>query len=122
MGKWVAGEVLDGALQVIADADRMLAVTGQPASFQAAISGKLAEATMGAADYAMQAGAGSGRRIAVAGKAGVAVTGSGIADHIALVDMAAGKLLYVTTCPATSLAVGGTVSFDGWTVEIGAPA
>ncbi|TPE58513.1 hypothetical protein FJQ54_15720 [Sandaracinobacter neustonicus] len=122
MGKWVAGDVLDGALSVIAMADRMIALTGQPASFQAAISGGLAEAAMAPADYTMQSGAGTGRRIAIAGKSGATVTGSGIADHIALVDMADGKLLYVTTCPATSLAAGGSVSFDGWTVEIGAPA
>lgn len=121
MGKWVSGEVLDGALAVIAGADRMVALAGQPADYAAAWSGRLAEASVGPADFTLQPGAGSGRRVAIGGKAGVTVLAAGTADHVALLDSAAGRLLYVTTCPAQVLAAGGTVSFDPWTVEIGGP-
>lgn len=121
MGKWVASQVLDGALAVIAGADRMLAVIGQPTDYAGAWNGRLAEAALGAADFETSAGASSGRRLAVAGKLGIEVNAAGTADHVALVDSVAGRLLYVTTCPQQQLVLGGTVNFDGWTVEIGAP-
>lgn len=121
MGKFVADQVLDGALGVIAAADRMLALSGQPSTYAAAQAGKLAEAALGAGDFGVGAGTSSGRRVAIAAKAGAAVAAAGTADHVALVDTAGARLLYVTTCPAQALAIGGTVDFEGWTVEIGAP-
>lgn len=121
MGKWVAGEVLDGALAVIAAADRMVAVAGQPASYADAWSGRMAEASLASGDFSLQPGVGGGRRLAIAGKAGVAVVTPGTTDHVALLDSATSRLLYVTTCPAQALAAGGTVSFDPWSVEIGGP-
>jgi hypothetical protein len=121
MGKWVADAVLDGALQVISGADRMLALSAQPVDFAGVAALRLAEVTMGGGDFSLSAGAGSGRRVAVAAKAGVAVSAAGTADHVALVNVATSRLLYVTTCPPQALAPGGTVSFDGWSVEIGAP-
>ncbi len=121
MGKWVADQVLDGALAVLSGATRMIAVGGQPASFQAAWDGRLAEVPMTALDFATLAGDASGRKVEVAGKTGVPVTAAGAADHVALVNLDAAQLLYVTTCPSQQLAAGGTVDFDGWSVEIGAP-
>jgi hypothetical protein len=122
MAKWVADTVLDGALAVISGATRMLAVAGQPSDFAGAQAQKLAEVSMAGADFAVGVGDISGRKVAVAGKAGVPVSAAGTADHVALVDVAQSRLLYVTTCPAQALAAGGTVTFDGWTIEIGAPA
>lgn len=121
MGKWVAAEVLDGALAVIAGADRMVALAGQPADYAAAWDGRLAAATVTPADFVLQPGAGSGRRVAIGGKSGIAVIAAGTADHVALLDSVTARLLYVTTCPAQALAAGGTVSFDPWSVEIGSP-
>lgn len=121
MGKWVASQVLDGALQVIAGSNRMLAVNGQPATFAAAWAARLAEAPMAAGDFGFAAGDVSGRKIEVAGKLAMPVTTAGLADHVALVDSVGSRLLYVTTCPPQALAAGGTVNFDGWSVEIGAP-
>lgn len=121
MGKWVANEVLDGALGVIAQANRMVAVQGQPASFAAANAGKLAEVAMAPGDYALANGDVDGRKVTVAAKAGAAVLAAGTADHVALIDTAGGRLLYVTTCPAQGVPLGGTVSFAGFAVEIGAP-
>lgn len=121
MGKWVADQVLDGALAVLSGATRMIAVGGQPANFDAAWTGRLAEVAMTATDFTTAAGDVSGRKVEVAAKGGVAVVAAGAADHVALVDLAASQLLYVTTCPSQQLAAGGTVDFDGWSVEIGAP-
>lgn len=122
MGKWVADQVLDGALAVISGADRMVALAGQPANFAAAWTGRLAEAPMAGGDFGVSPGTASGRRVLVTGKAGVPVIAAATADHVALVDTVGSRLLYVTTCPPQLLAAGGTVNFDGWSVEIGAPA
>jgi hypothetical protein len=121
MGKWVADQVLDGALAVLSGATRMVATGGQPVDFEAAWNGRLAEVTMSAADFVTSAGDASGRKVEVAPKAGVPVFAAGAADHVALVNVAASQLLYVTTCPSQELAEGGSVDFDGWAVEIGDP-
>lgn len=121
MGKWVANDVLDGALHVLSAATRMVALAAQPENYSAAIAGRLAEALVGVDDFAIGAGDSSGRKVTVAAKSGIAVTVSGIATHVALVDTATSRLLYVTTCPEQALVAGGEVSFDSWSVEIGAP-
>lgn len=122
MGKWVADQVLDGALAIIAAADRAVALEAQPASFAAAWSGRLAETSMSLADFTVGPGDVSGRKVTVAAKSGAAVLTPGSATHVALLDTVGSRLLYVTTCPDQLLAMGGTVNFDSWTVEIGAPA
>lgn len=121
MGKWVADVVLDSALAVIASATRMVAVDGRPADFGAAWNGRLAEAALAPADFMVGAGELSGRRIVLAAKEDVEAVAEGTADHVALLDMAGSRLLYVTTCPSQAIEAGGSVSFDGWSVEIGAP-
>jgi hypothetical protein len=121
MGKWVADEVLDGALAVIAAADRVVALAAQPTDYAAAVAGQLAEASLVAADFATGPGAASGRKIAIAGKEAASVTAEGNATHVALLNTTTNRLLYVTTCPPQALAAGGTVSFEGWSVEIGDP-
>jgi len=121
MGKFANNDVLDGALNIVAGATRMVAVSGQPASFSAADAGKLAEATLSGGDFALAAGDISGRKVSIAAKNGLSVIAAGTADHIALLDPATSKLLYVTTCPAQALVTGGTVSIAAWSVEVGAP-
>jgi hypothetical protein len=121
MAKFASNDVLDGSLIVAASATRLVAINGQPASFAAASSGKLAEATLTGADFSLAAGDISGRKVTVAAKSGLAVLAAGTADHVALLDIAGARLLYVTTCPAQALASGGTVSIASWAIEIGAP-
>ncbi|MFA7439461.1 MAG: hypothetical protein WCZ66_00675 [Sphingomonadaceae bacterium] len=121
MAKWVSADVLDGALLVVAEATRMVAVSGQPLDYVSATAGVLAETALSAADFVAGAGAASGRKITVTAKSDVAVTTSGTADHVALLDEAGSRLLYVTTCPAQVLTAGGTANFAAWTIEVGAP-
>ena len=120
MSKFASNDVLDGSLIVASSATRMVAVNGQPASYAAVNSGKLAEAVLSGGDFVLAAGDISGRKITVAGKSGLAVIAAGTADHVALLD--GSRLLYVTTCPAQALVAGGTVSIASWAIEIGAPA
>lgn len=120
MAKWVAAGVLDQALGRISVASRMVALLGQPTDYAAAEAGRLADVTMAPADFSVGP-AGGGRRLMVAAKIGIPVVTTGMADHVALVDDATGLLLYVTTCAAQELELGGTVNIDSWSVEIGAP-
>ena len=121
MAKFVNTAVLDGALNIVATATRMVAVSGQPANFTAAETGKLAEATLVSGDFALAAGDVSGRKVIVAAKSGLSVIAAGTADHVALLDPTTSALLYVTTCPAQALPAGGTVSIGTWSVEIENP-
>jgi hypothetical protein len=58
----------------------------------------------------------------ISAKSGLSVLATGRANHIALIDMMAKRLLYVTTCPEQELSAGGVVSIASWSVAIGAPA
>jgi hypothetical protein len=121
MGKWVADEVLNGALAIVAGADRAVALGAQPATYASAWSGRLAETPLSAGDFSIEPGDGSGRKVTIAAKPGANVLAPGSATHVALLDTVGERLLYVTTCPDQPLAMGGTVNFESWSVEIGAP-
>lgn len=123
MAKAVHNDVIDAALGLVRGAaSRMVALAAEPADYAAANATALADAAMIPADFTIADGLTSGRRASVAAKADVAVTASGTATHVALLDAAATRLLYVTTCPAQALSAGSTVSFDAWDIEIGDPA
>lgn len=123
MAKAVHNDVLDAALGAVkTGATRMVALAAEPASYGAANSGALADAAMTSADFTIGEGVTSGRRLSIAAKSDVAITASGTATHVALLDAAGSRLLYVTTCPAQPLVAASTVSFGGWDIEIADPA
>lgn len=121
MPKFASTDVLDGSLNIVRGATRMVAVNGLPASYAAADAGRLAEASLAGSDFTLAAGDISGRKVTVAARSGLPVIAAGTADHVALLDGAGSRLLYVTTCPAQALVAGGTVSIASWSIEIGAP-
>lgn len=120
--KFASNDVLDGALAVVRTATRMVAVSGQPATYAAADVGRLAETALAPGDFTFGAGDVSGRKMTIAAKSGMPVLAAGTADHVALLDPATATLLYVTVCPPQALALGGTVSLAAWSVEINAPS
>lgn len=121
MAKFASDFVLDASLSAVSQATRMVATVGQPATYAAAVAGRLVEAAMVPADFGVTDGTISGRKVAVAAKLGLNVLTPGTADHVALLDDASQRLLYVTTCPEQLLPNGGTVNIAGWNVEIGDP-
>ena len=121
MSKFCSSPVFDAALTKVSTANRMVAVSGQPATYAAADAGRLSEAAVVPADFALAAGDISGRKVTVAAKTGLAVIAAGTADHIALLDSVSSTLLYVTICPAQALVAGGTVSLASWQIEINQP-
>lgn len=121
MAKFADASVLDAALAVVAGATRLVVTNGQPADVAAADAARLAEAMLGPGDFTLGTSAGGGRRLAVAGKAGLVALANGTADHVALIDDGAGRVLQVTTCPPAAVLAGVALNVAGWDFVIGAP-
>ena len=122
MGKLVHDDVLDAALNYIANnANRISVCSTQPTTYtQATSTYKLAMSTSptftGPAN-----GDTSGRKLTVDQEASINVDASGTAQHVALSDSANSKLLYVTTCTSQALTEGNTVTIPAWDIEIADP-
>lgn len=132
MGKRINTAVLDLALNAIktgvggvGPANRQVLLTTEPTSYaEATGAAKLAEVTMASGDFTVGAGSGSGtspRKLTVAAKAGVSITASGVASHVALIDTVSSALLLVTTCTPQSVTNGQSLDLPAWAQEIGAP-
>ena len=123
MAKTVHIDVLDGALNIIKNnCDKMTVCAGQPTTYtQANVSNSLGEVAMVSGDFTVGVGDVSGRKVRVASKSGVSVATGGTANHVALLDTANSKLLYVTTCTDQVLTGGNTITFPFWDIEIADP-
>jgi len=124
MAKTVHDDVLDGAFDVLDQANLMIACSAQPTSRTEAVTTyALADVAMTVnTDYTKANGDVSGRKVTVAAKSTVLIDVSGTATHVALVDGT--RLLYVTTCTTQALTANGTntVNFPAWDIEIADPA
>jgi len=123
MAKTVHDDVLDGAFDVLDQANLMIACSAQPTSRTEAVTTyALADVAMTVnTDYTKANGDVSGRKVTVAAKSTVLIDTSGTATHVALVDGT--RLLYVTTCTSLALTANGsnTVNFPAWDIEIADP-
>lgn len=123
MAKTVHDDVLDGAFDVLDQANLMIACSAQPTSRTEAVTTyALADVAMTVnTDYTKANGDTNGRKVTVAAKSTVLIDTSGSATHVALVDGT--RLLYVTTCTSQSLTANGsnTVNFPAWDIEIADP-
>ncbi len=125
MAKKVHDDVLDGALLLVKNnCDRLTVCAGEPASYAEASAGAkyLAGTAMTTGDFTIGDGAISGRRAQVAAKSGITVEQNGTVDHIALLDTANERLLYVTTCSPQVLTAGNSLTVNSWSIEIADPA
>lgn len=122
MAKSVHNDVLDGAFDVLDQANLMIACNAEPTTRTEAVTTfALADVAMTVnTDYTKADGDVSGRKCTIAAKSGVTVDTTGTATHIALVDGT--RLLYVTTCTSQALTAANTVSFPAWKVEIADPS
>ena len=119
MSKSVPTAVMDKILDEIATATLQTVVSDSTTPTD--LTGALADATMGAGDFAKaegDAGAGS-RKITMSAKSGQTVDASGTPNHVAL--SLTGTILLVTTCSGPDLTSGSTVDFPAWKYEIGIP-
>jgi len=133
MTKVLTHNALDAAFAyVAARGDTLALCAGAPATASEATmpigeGGKmLSKAAMapglGNGDYITAPGAASGRRLVVDAKNDVTVTGTGTADHLALVDTAGEELLLVTPLETPqSLISGAVIAVKGFSDEIADP-
>ena len=123
MAKTVDDTVLDGAFDILDQADLMTVCSSQPTTFtEATDTFKLADVAMTPnTDFTKANGDTNGRKVTVAAKSGVTIDTSGTATYIALTKSSGSVLLYVTTCTSQVLTAGGTVDFPAWDVEIADP-
>ena len=136
MGKLVHDNVLDAALNYLENANRLIVLSAEPASYANATTNydssgyKLAEATISASDFTGPAnGDTSGRKMTIGAQNSMSINGVALtanATHVALVkvsSVASSQLvLYVTTCTSQTLTGGNKVNTPAWTVEIRDPS
>ncbi len=122
MAASVNDDVLDGAFDVLDQANLMIACSAEPTTRTEAVTTyALADVAMTVnSDYTKANGDTSGRKVTVAAKSTVTVDTTGTATHVALVDGT--RLLYVTTCTSQALTSGNTVNFPAWDIEIADPS
>ena len=123
MAKTVHANVLDGAFDVLDQADLMTVCSAQPTTYtEANTTIKLADIAMTPdTDFTKANGDTSGRKVTVAAKSSVPVDTTGTGTYIALTKSTGTLLYYVTTCTSQSLTAGNTVNFPAWDIEILAP-
>lgn len=127
MAKFVADEVIDAALNHVTGKEPTPGLTlcvcaGAPANRAAALTSGangLAQVDLAGADMTGPADDTSGRKIDFAEKASFAVTNSGNADHITIVDDT--NILVQTTCALTAVSNTGTVTVQTWKWNIQDP-
>ena len=122
MAKSCSSAVLDGLLDVVATANKLIVCAGQPTSYSDAnVTKNLASIAVAGGDFT-KAGTGSNRKTTVAAKSGLTYNAAGSGDHVALVNTGTSALVYVTTIgTARSIASGDTVNTAAWDVTVNQP-
>ena len=112
MAKLIPDAILD-AMLTAAQGDQICVCSTQPTDYtQANATYMLAKTALVGGDFTKADGTTNGRKNTVAAKAGVVITNSGSAQHVAITSGT--TLVRVTTCTAQTLTAGG-----GATVDIG---
>jgi uncharacterized metal-binding protein len=124
MARWADLDVLDDGLDslkaaVEAAGGAMLVCSGASAPADRAAALAAALATKTTPTVTITGAAGSARTATVSAATGNAITASGDATHIALID--GSKLWFVTTCTTQTLTSGGTVDIPEWTIVVNQP-
>lgn len=123
MGKQAPDASIDSMFDYIDQCNIMHVCSGEPANYAgiAAVSLANVALTPDTGDFVKANGDTSGRKVTVAAKSGVSVTGTGSATHIAIARTTDSTLRYVTTCTAQTLTLGNTINIPAWKIEVGDP-
>lgn len=123
MAKFLIDEAMDALLNYIKNnATKICVCSDLPTTYlQANETYMLAQATVASGDFTGPAdGDTNGRKLTVAAKTTGAAVAQGTGTHVALVDGANSKLLFVTTIPGGSqqtVYVGNTVNLPSFKVD-----
>jgi hypothetical protein len=118
MAKSVDTNTQDAALNDIkTNANKIVAASAQPTTFtEGNVTFLLASTAVVNGDFTLAAGDVSGRKVTISAHTGVAVTNSGTATHVALIDTTNSRVKSVTTCTSQAINTGGTVDFPSYKV------
>ena len=119
MAKKADDTVLDGLLNIIDNATRMVVTSAEPANFAGIAAVALADVTLDSGDFTDANGDTSGRKVTIGAQNAVPVDASGTATHICLDDGT--TLLFVTTCTSQALTSGNTVNIPAFDIEVADP-
>lgn len=124
MAKFCHDDVMDAMLdEILNNCTRVTLCSSQPTTYaEANATYALADVTVDSSDFTKANGDTSGRKVTVGAQSGVTVDTSGTSTHVALLDVANSKLLYVTTHTSQALTSGNTASIGAWDVEIADPS
>lgn len=125
MAKAAPDIIMDGALDIIASATKLVVCSSQPTTYtEADATYALADVVIDSGDFTKANGDTSGRKVTISAQNAVMIDTSGTALHVALVRTADSTLIYVTTCTSQALTANGsnTVNVPAWKVEIADPA
>ena len=121
MGKYAPDATLDTILDYVALSDYICVCSGSPTTFAAAYTDNmLARTGVDAGDFT-KADDTSGRKVTIGAQADIAITNSGTALAIALVETAGSTLRWTTTCTSQAIVAGGTVSIPEFKISISDP-
>lgn len=122
MAKLVDDTVLDAALGIIDNADKLTVCKSEPTTYaHATASYMLASVSVSASDFAIANGSSGGRKVTITSQNSVSVTTTGAAQRICLVSTASSILLYKTECSAQSISSGNKVNIGSWKITINDP-
>ena len=119
MGKKADDTVLDGLLNIIDNATRMVVTSAEPANFAGIAAVALADVAVDGSDFTDANGDTNGRKVTVGAQTGVTIDSNGTATHVCLDD--GSTLLFVTTCTSQALTAAGTVDIPAFDIEVADP-
>lgn len=133
MAKSISHAALDSAFEYIASrADTLVLCSGAPETAREAVTPATSGGRMlctstliaglGSGDFTVADGLVSGRRLIVSAQEGLAVTASGVADHLAVVNSADDEVLLVAALTEVqTLTAGSVISLNSFSDEIADP-
>ena len=123
MAKSAHDDMLDGSLNIIKNnCTRITLCSQQPTTYaEANATYALADVTVDSTDFTNANGDTNGRKLTIGAQNAVPVDATGTSNHVALLDVANSKLLYVTTHTGQALTSGNTVNIGAWDIEIADP-
>ena len=125
MAKKILPAVLDAALSFVsANAGQVHLCSAEPATFtEATTTYSLAYSALAAGNFTGPAdGTAGARKLTLNAVENMNINNTGSVTHVAIVDTANSRILYVTTCAAQNLTSGNKVTIDAFSLILGQPA
>jgi hypothetical protein len=123
MGKAAPDATIDTTWDYVDQSNIQHVCSAEPANYAGIAAVSLASVAMTPdTDFTKANGTTSGRKVTVAAKSGVSVTGTGTANHLVLARTTDTTLRYVTTCTAQAVVAGNVVNIPAWSAEIQDPS